>query len=101
MMRREVRKGGDDYWKVEGLCAGMADADEVFFPPQWGSTEQARDICSRCPVRVLCAAYAIAHREPYGVWGGLSSHQRKHMSRDKARAVRKFWFDVHPDAVRF
>lgn len=101
-MKRESRRGGDDYWKVDGLCQELpdAEADFVFFPPHGGSTDEARSICYRCPVRVLCAAYAIAHREPYGVWGGLSAHERKHMPRDKARAVRRFWFDVHPDALR-
>ena len=29
----------------------------------------------------LCAAYAIATREPYGTWGGLSEHDRRELIR--------------------
>jgi WhiB family redox-sensing transcriptional regulator len=27
-------------------------------------------------VRAECAAYALNTREPYGVWGGLTEHER-------------------------
>jgi WhiB family redox-sensing transcriptional regulator len=29
----------------------------------------------------LCAAYAIATREPYGTWGGLSENDRRELIR--------------------
>ena len=29
----------------------------------------------------LCAAYALANREPYGTWGGLSEHDRRELVR--------------------
>jgi WhiB family redox-sensing transcriptional regulator len=29
------------------------------------------------PVIALCRAHALASREPYGVWGGLSEHDRE------------------------
>jgi hypothetical protein len=34
----------------------------------------------------LCAAYAIATREPYGTWGGLSENDRReHIRRSDPR----------------
>ncbi|HEV8648151.1 MAG TPA: WhiB family transcriptional regulator [Actinomycetes bacterium] len=42
---------------------------------------EAKRICLVCPVRAPCAAYALAHREPYGVWGGLSEDDRERILR--------------------
>jgi len=38
-------------------------------------------------VRTECLAYAIEHREYYGVWGGLSERQRRHMRETGGRSV--------------
>lgn len=38
--------------------------------------EKAKEICRRCPVRETCLGYALAAREPYGVWGGLTEDER-------------------------
>jgi WhiB family redox-sensing transcriptional regulator len=35
-----------------------------------------RSICARCPIFTDCLTYAFAH-EKYGVWGGLTSMERK------------------------
>jgi WhiB family redox-sensing transcriptional regulator len=37
----------------------------------------AKTICGRCPVIAECAAHALAVREPYGVWGGMSEDDRE------------------------
>lgn len=42
----------------------------------------------RCPVRAQCAAHALAVREPYGVWGGLTEDEREElMGRARHRLV--------------
>jgi WhiB family redox-sensing transcriptional regulator len=42
----------------------------------------------RCPVRAECAAHALAVREPYGVWGGLTEDEREElMGRARNRLV--------------
>ncbi|MDD1058513.1 WhiB family transcriptional regulator [Streptomyces cocklensis] len=43
--------------------------------------ERARRVCGRCAVADICAATALRHGEPYGVWGGLSDSQRRRLSR--------------------
>ena len=68
-------------WQYQGACR---DADEtLFFHPEGerGAARSAREnsakeVCMRCPVRAECAAHALAVREPYGVWGGLSEDER-------------------------
>jgi WhiB family redox-sensing transcriptional regulator len=36
----------------------------------------ALELCDRCPVKKLCADYAITAREPYGIWGGTVPSDR-------------------------
>ncbi|MGM0386468.1 MAG: WhiB family transcriptional regulator [Actinomycetota bacterium] len=80
-------------WQYQGLCR---DADtELFFHPEGerGGTRRRRDqaakaICSRCPVIQECRTHALAVREPYGVWGGLSEEERVAIIvRRKAQAI--------------
>ncbi|MFN8099109.1 MAG: WhiB family transcriptional regulator [Dermatophilaceae bacterium] len=68
-------------WQFEGLCRGLSP--EMFFHPEGerGSARRVRDhaakeVCSRCPVLLQCRAHALANREPYGVWGGMSEDDR-------------------------
>ena len=45
-------------------------------------TAAARTVCAACPVRAAspvraaCLAHALAHDEPWGVWGGLTTRER-------------------------
>jgi WhiB family redox-sensing transcriptional regulator len=69
-------------WQLHGACR---DEDtDVFFHPEGerGSARVRREtaakaICARCPVLTECAAHALAVREPYGVWGGMSEDDRE------------------------
>lgn len=69
-------------WQLHGACRG-ADADLFFHPEgERGPSRVARELaakalCARCPVLQQCAAHALAAREPYGVWGGLSESDRE------------------------
>jgi WhiB family redox-sensing transcriptional regulator len=44
----------------------------------------AKAICARCDVRENCLRWALAAREPYGVWGGLSTEEREALLRQPA-----------------
>ncbi len=39
--------------------------------------DEAKKICAGCAVRQDCLEYALATREPYGIWGGLTEVERK------------------------
>ena len=58
----------------------LADADKAppcaNDPEAWTSEQRwlrdlAAQTCYGCPIRAACARFALANREPSGVWGGL------------------------------
>lgn len=68
-------------WQFSGLCRSMSP--EIFFHPEGerGSARRMRDqnakeICGACPVIAACRKHALAAREPFGVWGGMSEEER-------------------------
>ncbi|MCB0915402.1 MAG: WhiB family transcriptional regulator [Actinobacteria bacterium] len=80
-------------WQLQGACRG--EDPNLFFHPEGerGSARQAREsaakaICATCPVLRECAEHALAVREPYGVWGGMSEEERERIlsARRLARA---------------
>ena len=77
-------------WQLDGACRRVGP--EVFFHPEGerGPSRLSRElaaksVCARCPVAVQCAAHALAVREPYGVWGGMSEDERRALKRRAAR----------------
>lgn len=71
-----------DSWQLRAACRGPRST--VFFPPTTGERRDEREareskakrICAECAVRAECLDYALAIREPHGVWGGLNEHER-------------------------
>ena len=64
-------------WMRDGLCA-QTDP-ELFFPEQGGDpgrVREAKKVCASCDVQAECLAYALAHNERDGIWGGLTRLQR-------------------------
>lgn len=64
-------------WTKDALCA-QVDAD-LFYPDAGGSSRAAKAICGRCDVRAECLDYALQMNEWFGIWGGLSDHERRRM----------------------
>ncbi|MCC5953476.1 MAG: WhiB family transcriptional regulator [Acidimicrobiia bacterium] len=70
-------------WQLKAACRGPQAA--VFFPPphferkdeKFERETRAKGICTTCAVRTDCLEYAIAIREPHGIWGGLNENERK------------------------
>lgn len=69
-------------WQLRGRCRTVDPS--LFFHPEGerGTTRAARDdaakaVCATCPVLRQCATHALAVREPYGVWGGMSEDDRE------------------------
>ena len=66
-------------WMAAGLCA---EVDPELFYPEFGAPNQdAKRICAGCEVRAECLAYALAHRERFGVWGGTTERERRRLRR--------------------
>ncbi|MCM1943980.1 WhiB family transcriptional regulator [Streptomyces hydrogenans] len=80
-------------WQLLAACRGVDSS--LFFHPEGerGAARSAREnsakeVCMRCPVRAQCAAHALAVREPYGVWGGLTEDEREElMGRARNRLI--------------
>lgn len=68
-------------WQFEGACR---QADPTLFyhpegergPRRRNRIASAKAICAQCPVLQECRAAALAARETYGIWGGLSEEER-------------------------
>lgn len=73
----------EDAWQVKAACRGPQSS--VFFPPQQFERKdekleresRAKEICHTCSVKKECLEYALAIREPHGIWGGLNEVERK------------------------
>jgi WhiB family redox-sensing transcriptional regulator len=68
-------------WRERARCRGLDPS--IFFSPEGerGRARREREraakvLCATCVVQQACASYAIANREPFGVWGGLSESER-------------------------
>lgn len=70
-------------WQHKGACRGPHAT--VFFPPPHFERKQeraererrAKEICEGCSVAQDCLEYALAIREPHGIWGGLNETERR------------------------
>ena len=49
-------------------------------------TARAKAVCAACPVIAECRAHALATREPFGIWGGLTEEERATALRARRRA---------------
>jgi len=74
-------------WMADGLCAQVDP--ELFYPETGEPNRHAKRVCAGCEVRAECLAYALAHRERFGVWGGTSERERRRMRRTGSLAGAK------------
>lgn len=68
-------------WQLLGSCRSVSP--EVFFHPEGERgtarrmrASRAKQVCRDCPVLTDCRRHALAVREPYGVWGGMTEEER-------------------------
>lgn len=74
-------------WRRQARCRG---ADPGLFHPEdedEPAVAAAREVCSGCPVRQACLEYALAAREPDGVWGGLTAKERRRELRRRRKTA--------------
>jgi WhiB family redox-sensing transcriptional regulator len=75
----EQREG----WRREARCRGWDVA--FFFPARGTDTTEQRRVCEGCPVREPCLDYALTASSEFkvqGIWGGVSSKQRRRARRN-------------------
>ncbi|MFD9569942.1 WhiB family transcriptional regulator [Streptomyces sp. NPDC059982] len=69
-------------WEDSALCA-QTDPEE-FFPEKGGTTRAAKTVCTACQVRDECLEAALTRPERFGIWGGMSEHERSTLHREAA-----------------
>jgi WhiB family transcriptional regulator, redox-sensing transcriptional regulator len=82
--RLPAPRQGDWDGQMRAACRGT-DTSNFYHPEnERGPSRMKREmrakaVCSGCPVIENCRRWALAAREPYGVWGGLSAEEREAM----------------------
>lgn len=64
-------------WTLEARCQGSADSLFV----EGAQQKKARQLCRGCAVRSHCLAEALDNRIEWGVWGGMTERERRHLLR--------------------
>ena len=63
---------------------------EAFYPPRGEhasiQTRLAKVLCEACPVQRECLTYALIAREPYGIWGGMTTEDREKLLRRQRKS---------------
>ena len=73
-------------WIADAPCS-QADP-ELFFPDAHESRANialAKRMCAACPVRQECLEWALDRGEKFGIYGGLTSTQRRKVLRQRAK----------------
>ena len=70
----------------QDLAACREIAVELFFPPAEQESEVAKAVCSDCTVRQPCLEFALAEGERFGIWGGLTSQERRSLAARRRKA---------------
>jgi WhiB family transcriptional regulator, redox-sensing transcriptional regulator len=68
-------------WHSEAACRDVPDPD-IFFPKRGGSSQEARAICTRCPMLDECLKWTLETRPEYGIFGNTSERERRALKRE-------------------
>lgn len=62
-------------WAKSGACRDKPH--DWWFPSPQHNPIKAVEICMHCPVRIECLTFALRTNQEHGVWGGLTSRERR------------------------
>ncbi|WP_323187775.1 WhiB family transcriptional regulator [Streptomyces sp. NBC_01264] len=78
----------EHHWLWQGEAACRELGSRLFFHPTGEERAErearnaaAKDVCALCPVQRACLRHALEVGEPFGVWGGLTAHERRELRR--------------------
>jgi WhiB family transcriptional regulator, redox-sensing transcriptional regulator len=72
----------------QDLAACREIAVELFFPPAEQEADTAKAVCKDCTVKEPCLEFAITGGERFGIWGGLTTQERRSLvARRRSRAA--------------
>ena len=82
-----------EVWFCRAACRALPT--ELFFPAgelddqAVEQAEEAKAVCAQCPVRIACLEFAIATNQPYGIWGGANTSERRSIRRRRQAERRR------------
>lgn len=87
------------HWQLGAACR---DFSELFTAE--GETgpnvDTAKKICAGCPVKASCLDWSTTHREPAGVWAGLTADEREqYIRKNKIPHVATLDISAFVDAI--
>lgn len=62
------------------LAACLGSDPSLWFPQAGESADEAKAICTTCPVRDDCLNDAMNNRDMHGIRGGLSVRERRRLA---------------------
>ncbi len=77
-------------WREFAACSGRQD--DLFFPvneAEVSLVRAAKAVCQACPVQEECLSYAIETGQMDGVWGGMTSRERRVLRRKRVVRIRR------------
>ncbi|MGW9594685.1 sigma-70 family RNA polymerase sigma factor [Streptomyces chartreusis] len=81
-------------WQLEAVCRydandahGYERLSAMFWATSLTDASAVRSLCQTCSVRLDCASHALELEEPYGIWGGLTEQERRHLLRTRPGAA--------------
>jgi len=82
--RLPAPREGDWDWQMNAACRGQDTANFYHPENERGPSKARREarakaVCATCPVVANCLRWALAAREPYGIWGGTSVEERERL----------------------
>ncbi len=72
-------------WTTDAACASTDPS--LFFLDLGRPATAAKAICAGCSVRAECLDFALASRERFGVWGGMTEKERRVEARRRRQAA--------------
>lgn len=87
--RLPAPREGDWDWQMRAACRGQDTANFYHPENERGPSKARREarakaVCATCPVVTNCLKWALAAREPYGIWGGTSVEDRERLLASKS-----------------
>lgn len=73
-------------WYEDAAC--QEEGSKLWFSQSSYDQNHAKFICSLCPVRKECLAYAMRFPEMRGIWGGYTREERRDLKRRIAEKKR-------------
>lgn len=87
-----LKDWGESEWRRHAACYGGNTGD--FFPDEIGfvgnfKVSKSKLVCFSCRVRDECLGFAVSNNIKHGVWGGLSTSDRRHVNASNVSSATK------------